>query len=201
MELETKRLVLRNPRISDWKDIVEGIGDIGVSKNLKFGPYPYKKKDAINWIKYLMGNWRKKNKESYTFFIELKSEGKVIGETGIYGVNKKDKKAITGSWINKKYWRKGYLFETKVPIFDFIFNKLKLRKIESTAWSENKASRKMLKKLGFKYEGTKRKSATDQATGKIHDIVLYGLFKEEWKKMRLKIIKEINKKIKQNEGF
>ena len=44
-------------------------------------------------------------------------------------------------------------------------------------------------------------AATDQATGKIHDIVLYGLFKEEWKKMRLKIIKEINKKIKQNEGF
>lgn len=196
MRLETKRLILRKPKLSDWKDVVEGMGNLDVSKNLKFAPYPYKKKNAVNWIRYILKNWKKKNKESYTWFIELKSKKKVIGETGIYGVNTKDKKAIIGSWINKNYWRKGYILETKIPIFDFIFNRLKLRKIESTAWKENRASINMLKKLGFKYEGMKRKSASDQASGKFHDVNLYGLFKEEWKKIRPKIVREINKKNK-----
>jgi len=196
MKLETKRLILRKPKISDWKDVVEGISILDVSKNLKFTPYPYKKKDAIKWIKYILKNWRKKNKENYTFFIELRSEKKVIGETGIYGVNTKDRKAVTGSWINKKYWRRGYLLETKIPVFDFIFNKLKLRKIEVTTGKENKASNNMLRKLGFKYEGTKRKSVTDLATGKIHDMNLYGLFKEDWRKNVPRIKKSLKRKIK-----
>lgn len=193
MKLETKRLILRKPRISDWKDIVGGVGDIAVSKNLKVVPYPYKKKDAIEWIKKSISNWGKKD---YAFVIELKSEKKVIGGTSIDGISKKNKKTTTGSWINKKYWRKGYILEAKVPILDFIFNKLKLRKIETSAWSKNKASKNMSKKIGFKLEGTKRKSIVSEATGKVHDVHEYGLFKDEWRKARPRIIKEIDKKIK-----
>lgn len=196
MKLETKRLILRKPRLSDWKDILEGLNDIEVSRNIKFVPYPYKKKNAIKFIKYATKEWKKKNKENYIFFIKLKSEKKVIGETGLYWVSKEHSKCGTGSWINKKYWRKGYLLEAKVPILDFAFNKLKLRKIETGTYKENKASNNMSKKLGFKFEGIRRKSIKTQADGKIHDDILYGLFKGEWKKARPKIVKEVKKKIK-----
>jgi len=196
MKIETKRLILRKPRISNWKDIVEGLNYIEVSRNLIFVPYPYKKRDAVKWIKYLIKNWKKKNKENYTFFIELKSEKKVIGETGIYGISKHHSTCTIGSWINKKYWRKGYILEAKVPVLDFVFNKLKLRKVETSVNKENAASNNMSKKLGFKFEGVRKKSIKSLADGEIHDDVLYGLFKEEWKKRRPKIIKEINKKIK-----
>ena len=60
MKLETKRLTLRQPRLSDWKDFVAGLNDIEVSKNLKFEFYPYSKQDAISLIKGFMKNWRKK---------------------------------------------------------------------------------------------------------------------------------------------
>ena len=196
MKLETKRLILRKPRLSDWKDIVEGLNDIEVSKNLKLVPHPYKKKNAVKFISYAKKEWGKKNKSSYIFFIELKSEKKVIGDTGIYWISKEHLKCTTGSWINKEYWRKGYILEAKVPVLDFIFNKLNLRKIETGANRENTASKNMSKKLGFKLEGIRRKSFINKATGKIHDDVIYGLFKEEWKKRRPKIIKEVNNKLK-----
>lgn len=196
MIIETKRLILRPPKRSDWKDVVEGSRDIQVSKMLAVVPHPYKKKDALRWINDVIKKWKKKKKEDYTFFIELKKEKKVIGATGIHKVSYIDKKAKTGSWINKKYWRKGYILEAKIPILDFIFNKLQLEKVETEAFVENKASNEMSKKLGFRYEGTKRKSVACKATGKIHDENIYGLLKEEWKKIRPKLIRELNKKLK-----
>ncbi|NOY89542.1 MAG: GNAT family N-acetyltransferase [FCB group bacterium] len=196
MKIETKRLILRPPRISDWQDIVEGVSDIEVSGMLAVVPHPYGKKDAIWWINEVLKKWKKKNKDDYTFFIELKSEGKVIGATGIHNINTFNSVCTTGSWINKKYWKNGYILEAKIPILDFIFNKLNLRKIETEAYVENKASQKMSKKLGFKLEGKKRRHIKCKATGKIHSEYIFGLFKKEWEKVRPELIRELEKKLK-----
>ena len=56
MKIETERLILRNAKRTDWKDIVDNINDLEVSKNLAQVPYPYKKKDAINWVNHLIKN-------------------------------------------------------------------------------------------------------------------------------------------------
>jgi [ribosomal protein S5]-alanine N-acetyltransferase len=193
MILETKRLILRKPKKSDWKDIVEGCKELDVAKNISTIPNPYKKKDAELFIENALKKWRKKDKDGYMFFIELKDEKKVIGSTSLYSINKLSKKAKTGSWINKKYWRKGYILEAKISILDFAFNKLKLEKLESGARVKNRASNLMSKNLGFKNEGTKRKSTFYKATNEICDMNIYGLLKSEWKENRSKIIKRLNK--------
>lgn len=77
--LETKRLILRKPKESDWKDIVEGVREYDVAKMLSKLTHPYKKKDAEIFIKKTIKNWQKKVKKDYTFLIALKSEKKVIG--------------------------------------------------------------------------------------------------------------------------
>lgn len=194
--LETKRLILRPPKKTDWKDIVEGASDLSVSKMLLVVPHPYRKKDALSWINSCIKKWKKKDKSDYTFFIILKSENKVIGATGLHEIDKRQGKAVTGSWINKKYWRNGYILESKVPVLDFAFKKLKLRKIETAAFVENIASNNMSQKLGFKLEGTKRKGTVSKADGKIHDENIYGLFRKEWLERRPFIIKEVARKAK-----
>src|SRR3989338_1702752 len=125
MILKTKRLILRPPRKSDWKDVVEVVGNLSVSKNTKRIPYPYSKKDALWWINKSVKDC--KEKKSYSFVIELKSEKKIIGCIGIGGVSEFQGTAVTGSWINKNYWRKGYITEAKIAANDFAFNNLKLR--------------------------------------------------------------------------
>lgn len=186
MQLETKRLILRKPKLSDWKDIAEGIGNYDVSKMLTNVPYPYGKSDAIKWIAKSIKEWGKK---SYPFFIELKSEKKVIGCMDIHHIDNQFKIGSTGSWINKKYWRNGYITEAKIVANDFAFNKLKLKRLNSNIFSDNLASNATQQKMGYKFEGKRRKCVGSKASGKIHDENMYGLLKEDWKIARKKIVK------------
>lgn len=196
MKLETKRLVLRKPKLSDWKDIVEGVSPLEVSRYLASVPHPYKKKDAIWFINDCLKKWSKKEQTAYPFLIELKSRKKVVGAIEIFGYNKQHKICETGSWINKNYWRKGYILEAKIAVNEFAFNKLKVRKMETGVYEKNKASNEVQKLIGYKYEGTRLKHHIPKSTGEIHDEHLYGLFKEEWKKRKPKLRKKLNNKIK-----
>lgn len=189
MELKTKRLILRPPKKSDWKDLVEGVGEYDVAKMLLVVPHPYKKKDADEYIKKVIKRWGQKVRNDYTFFIELKSEKKVIGAIGIHRIDNFSKTGTTGSWINKKYWRNGFMTEAKIAVNDFAFNKLKLRKLNSAVFAENRASNATQKKMGYKLEGTQRKNERSKASGKIHDANIYGLLKEDWKKARVRLTK------------
>ena len=189
MELETKRLILRKPKKSDWKDIVEGASEYGVAKMILGMPHPYKRKDAEDYINKTIKKWKQKVMDDYIFFIELKSEKKVIGAIGINRIDRFSRTGTTGSWINKKYWRNGYMAEAKIVINDFVFDKLKLRRLNSDVFKENKASNATQIKMGYKLEGTQRKDKRSKASGKIHDVNIYGLLKEDWKKIRPKLVR------------
>jgi len=179
MKLETKRLILREPKMSDWKDVVEGIGEYDVAKMMVSVPYPYKRKDAEWFIKLKNKEWRKKLPSAYLFFIELKSEKKVIGAVEVFKINRFSGIGETGSWVNKKYWRKGYMTEAKIAFNDFVFNKLKLRRLYSPVFKDNKASNATQQKMGYVLEGVMRKAHKSKATGKIHDANIFGLLKED----------------------
>lgn len=46
--IETDRLILRQYRVEDADDIVDGLNNINVSKWLQGAPYPYTKDDALH---------------------------------------------------------------------------------------------------------------------------------------------------------
>jgi len=189
MKLETQRLILRKPRMSDWKDVMEGIGEYDVCKWLFNTPYPYVEKNAVNFITKKIKKWKEKPQNDYLFLIELKSEGKVIGAMELLNIDSYSKTAETGSWINKKYWRNGYITEAKIAVNDFAFEKLKLRRLYSPVYSDNLASNATQRKMGYVLEGIQRKAKRIISSGKIHDVNMYGLLKEDWKKARKKLIK------------
>lgn len=61
--METKRLILRSPQKSDWKDLVEGMKELDVTKMLDKAPHPYVKKDADWFINDSLKKSKIKNKE------------------------------------------------------------------------------------------------------------------------------------------
>lgn len=130
----------------------------------------------------------KKELGDIIFCIELKSEKKVIGSIGLHKINAFNGTATTGSWINKKYWRQGYISEAKVAVNDFAFNTLKMRRLNSVILKSNNASNATQKKMGYRLEGVQRKAIKNKTTGKIYDTNLYGLLKEDWMKARKKLI-------------
>ncbi len=182
MKIKTKRLILRPIKESDKEALIENINNLNVSKWLLVVPYPYTKKDADWWINHCNEKWKKKEKDSYDFAIELKSERLQIGGIGLSHYDRFQRTAEIGYWLGEKYWRKGYISEALEAVINFAFKKLKLRRINIFAFKGNEASNGVINKFRLKLEGIKRKAVRCKATGEIHDENLYSLLKEEWKK-------------------
>lgn len=191
MKLETKRLILRNPTKKDVEDLVEGLNNLNVSKRISPISYPYKREDAIRWINSC--NKKKKNKDSYAFEIELKEERKLVGACGLHDHNEFNESVSIGYWVNENYWRRGILTEAAIAVMDFAFKELKVNRIELNAYKQNVASNAVANKLGFIYEGTKRKSNKSKSEGKIHDTNIYSMLKGEWPKNKKRLEEEVKK--------
>ena len=180
MKLATKRLIIRDLKLRDAKDIVENVNDLEVSKYLVRVPFPCKLKDATEFINHSRKESKNKPRKNYEFGIELKSEKKIIGAIGLYRVDKFQGTAGIGYWLGKKYWGQGIMSEAFAAVLNFAFEKLNLRRINIEVFVENEASNNLIKKFCFKYEGLRKEFVRSKATGRIHDENIYGLLKSEY---------------------
>lgn len=77
-----------------------------------------------------------------------------------------------GYWIGAKFARQGYMREAIAATVHYAFNDLDLSRIEAACLPENLASRGVLEKSGFKYEGVAQSYL--QIAGRWRSHVLYA---------------------------
>ena len=172
--IETERLLLRAYREEDADDLVEGLNNLNVSKWMSTVPFPYTRKDALDFIHHSLEN------HLYNFAIVLKSENKVIGGTQLRNIDYTQGTAHGGIWISEKYHGYGYGTEAWGARIEYAFNTLGLRRLENGFFDGNENSWKMQQKFGYQLEGIKRQRYKCIATGKIVDEHITGLLREEW---------------------
>ena len=158
--------------MSDADKITEYCKDYLVSRWTQNIPYPYARKDAVKFIKDCAEKWKK---DSYTYAID--HEGKLVGMVVLN--LRKDNIAEIGYWLGRKYWGQGLTTEAAKLLVQEGFEKLKLHKIYATHHPKNKASGRVMQKLGMKYEGTLREHV--KAKGKYWDVAYYGILRSEFK--------------------
>lgn len=108
-----------------------------------------------------------------------KESNQLIGMTGFVRWWPKHFRAEIGYGINKPFEGKGYTSEATIPLIEYGFNQLGLQRIEAITGPENKASQKIIHKLGMQKEGILRNHyVIDDVT---HHSVMYSILKEEWK--------------------
>ena len=174
MRIVTERLILRPPTLKDAADIVENVNNLKVSRYLALVPYPYSIKDARFFIKL-------SQKDPHNFGIVLKQTGKIIGMIGLRNLNYFVKRAEVGYWLGEKYWGQGIGTEALRALMKYSFRNLKLVRLQAGTAVENKASANLLKKVGFKKEGLRRKAMRAKSTGKWHDTYSFGLLRSDVK--------------------
>ena len=81
LTIETERIILRQWRLEDVDDLVEGLNNLNVTKWLAQVTYPYTEEDAKNFINKSIEN------KLYNFAIVLKEENKVIGGTQLSNIS------------------------------------------------------------------------------------------------------------------
>jgi len=174
--IETERLLLRKARDSDAVRMYKMISSTPMHYKFTRIPYPYTLKMAKENIKKRKKHYRKG--DELNLLIELKNTRKLIGTITLRGLDSSDNKAELGYALDKKATGKGYVTEAAEAIIDYGFKRLKLNRVEIGCATDNRDSRKVIRRLHADFEGVARKAVL--LRGKYHDEYRYALLKKEW---------------------
>ena len=151
--LHTERLLLRPITMKDARDIFAYASDPEVTKYVRFVTHK-SIKDTHAFIRRVQSSYRKGI--TPVWGIQLKETGRMIGATGFLQWPNPDQRAELGYVINRNFWGNGYVTEAAKAVCDFAFKKMNVNRIEAQAFVEQKASQRVLEKVGFKFEGILR---------------------------------------------
>lgn len=143
--LETKRLVLRAPRLEDVKSMAQLANDKRIAENTRRIPHPYTPGDAEDFISTV-----NVPKGEVAFLVTLRDET-IIGACGLT-INDEEAPEI-GYWLGVKFWNKGYATEAVRAAIDYAFTDLDHESLQAGARVTNPASRRILEKCGFQWTG------------------------------------------------
>lgn len=171
-----KLVKLREYRKEDAKLAQKLINNPSIKKNLTTSiPFPICEWEEEKWVQSNSAF----SSSKYSFAIETLDDNKYIGGCGINTINWLSRTAEIGIFIgNTDYHSKGYGSDALKVLINFIFNQMNIRKIKLNVYSFNERAIGCYKKLGFQNEGTLRDELFRD--GKYYNIVMMGMFKEEF---------------------
>lgn len=147
-KIKTTRLILRPFRLQDADPLHQILSIPGV---LEYFPDPeppdlerVKKlvlRQIDHWSEYGYGWWA----------VEPNGKDELIGWSGLQYLPETDEIEI-GYLLSKPYWGKGLATESAFAGLDYGFNTLNISEIVGIVHPENIASRRVLEKLGLKYQ-------------------------------------------------
>lgn len=175
-ELATARLVLRELRASDAAAVAAGAGDPRVAAYLIQVPSPYPIALARRWVHHRIDWWEQGR--GVTLAVTLQDEPDMLLGTVSLRRYVRDRRAELGYWLAHPAWGHGFATEAAQAAVDFGFRDLGLARIYAQVLSDNRASLRVLDKLGMVNEGIKRQHV--QKGHRLHDVVIYGLLRDEW---------------------
>ncbi len=155
--LETKRLILKAPELTDLDKLVALRSDHEVMKYTGEGG-AQTKEQVQDYLNFALSYQKKHDMGFYLVF--EKESGNFIGEAGLFHLLFDDTQSEIeiGYHLHKKYWSKGYATEITKALVHWGFQHLLINKIVASAYPDQLASRKVLQKSGFDYRGTKQTS-------------------------------------------
>ena len=140
-DMQTARLRLRLVNDADFPDLLRGLNDWRVARNISPIPFPYHEADALAYFPTLQR--RALEGSGYCWTI---NEGTFVG---IVAVDFEAQQGELGYWLMPDAWGKGYATEAARCVADFAFGDTECAKLVANHAADNPASGRVLMKLGF----------------------------------------------------
>lgn len=110
--------------------------------------------------------------------IERTVDGVFIGWCAFMRWDPGFRSALIGYCFAEMAWGQGFATEAAGAMVQWAFSTLDLNRLQSEADTRNRASERVLEKLGFVREGTLRENCV--VNGEVSDSSVYGLLRREW---------------------
>lgn len=141
-----------------------------VTKFLTWQPH-----QTVTQTKAIIQNWVNgyKDENFYQWAIVLKELGEPIGSISVVRMDEETDMCHIGYCIGEKWWGKGIMTEALDKVIDFLFNSVKVARIESTHDLENPSSGRVMEKCNMVCEGIVKQGATSNRG--VVDVKVYAI--------------------------
>ena len=175
--IETDRLLLRLPVHGDyrvWSELRRTSADALQPWEPKWSPDHLSRKAFTNRVYWANRSWSQGS--AVALFLTRKEDGALLGALTLDNIRRGPSQTGTmGYWTGERYQRQGYMREALEAVGHHAFERLDLSRLEAACLPENAASRALLERVGFKYEGVAQSYL--QIGGRWRNHVLYAMLR------------------------
>lgn len=179
--LTTRRLMLRDMRPSDSYDMFEYARRPDVTRFLTWQPHP-SREYTREYLEYIVTRYRAG--EFYDWAVIWTADGavaeKMIGTCGFTRFDYDNNSAELGYVINPEFRGRGIAPEALRRVMTFGFEEFGLNRLEAHYMTGNEASRRVMEKVGMRYEGTHRSSLLN--FGEYRDVGVCAILADEFRR-------------------
>jgi ribosomal-protein-alanine N-acetyltransferase len=175
MHLQTPRLLLRDFVLDDFTAVHAYASLQETVRFMEWGPNS--EEQTKDFLHRKLAAQQANPRVEYEFAIVLQQTGQVIGGVGLR-LNRPDHRAADmGYVLHPDHWNRGYASEAARAILDFGFNRHNLHRIMATCDPANRASARVLEKIGMQYEGRIRHHMLHKETWR--DSLVYAILETD----------------------
>lgn len=174
LSIETERLTLRPPQHNDyrgWSGLREDSVEFLQNWEPTWANDHLTRKSFTNRV-----YWAQRSIAAETavpLFLIRRSDRMLVGAITLDNIRRGPAQSGTlGYWMGGEFARQGYMSEAIAGVAHYAFSKLDLSRVEAACLPENLASRGVLERAGFKYEGVAQSYL--QIAGRWRNHVLYA---------------------------
>lgn len=179
VRIETERITLRPPAHSDFRDWVA----LRMASEEHLVPWEPRWADDHLSRKAFTNRvyWAQRSINAGTavpLFLIRRADAALMGAITLDNIRRGPAQSGTlGYWTGVPFARQGYMGEAITAMLHHAFSRLDLSRIEAACLPENQASRGLLEKCGFKYEGVAQSYL--QIDGRWRSHVLYAALRSD----------------------
>ena len=177
--IETARLTLRPPQHADhapWASLRQASATFLVPWEPAWASDHLSRKSFTNRVYW--ANRAISSGSAIPLFLERREDRSVLGAITLDNIRRGPSQSATlGYWIGEAYARQGYMREAIEALVHHAFDSLDLSRVEAACLPENDASRALLEKCSFKYEGVAQSYL--QINGRWRNHVLYAILRND----------------------
>ena len=158
--IQTDRLILRVPNHSDARAIFDGYAqDVDVVRYLPWRPHKTIT-DTEEYLAKCQAGWTAGS--DLTWALTIRGDDQLIG---MIAIRPRGYKHDFGYVLARAHWGRGLMTEAARAIVDLSFTDPEVRRVWAVCDIDNRASARVLEKIGFEQEGVLRRWITHPNVG------------------------------------
>ncbi len=109
-------------------------------------------------------------------------EETLIGVVGVHKIDRENASTSIGYWLDAGHQGRGIMTRAVAAVLDDLFFTRGLHRVEIRVAPENRRSRAIPERLGFRMEGILREAT--RYGGRWGDVIVYAMLDREWRALR-----------------